>query len=94
MHGRLSDLSSDITLRTLERDQWRSEAQKLKRQFDQKMASGNLGTWVSRGDPCPASPNDDQVDGQNSNETCVTHAVGEIEYEDTEEHGRDVQVVR
>ena len=34
----------------------RSEAQKLKRQFDQKMASGNLGTWVSRGDPSPASP--------------------------------------
>ena len=56
LHGKLSDLSSDITLRTLERDQWRSEAQKLKRQFDQKMASGNLGTWVSRCDPSPASP--------------------------------------
>ena len=37
MISRVSDLSADITLRTLERDQWRSEAQKFNRKFDQKL---------------------------------------------------------
>ena len=69
------------------RDQWRSEAQKLKRQFEQKMTSGNLGspwTLASRDYPSPAcslgdkEANNGPVGGPDSDATNETDDIGEI----------------
>ena len=79
IYAKVSDLNSDITITILEKDHWKREAQKWKRQIDQHqtLASGNLRKEVSRGDLPPdiIRQCQEENEGQNSNETCSTHAV-------------------
>ena len=78
--------SEEITLRTLERDQWQFEAQKLKHQFDQKMTNGNLGSWTRSRSYLDCTPGDLEATPVSDNaETNKTHAKWEIKEEDITE---------